>query len=365
MNAILALEDGTIFNGTSFGADGERVGELVFNTSMSGYQEILTDPSYREQIVTMTYPLIGNYGVNPDDVESDRVQVQGFVVKEACRYPSNYRSTQTLGDYLKAAGVIAIEGVDTRMITRRIRTGGAMKVCISTVDLDPASAVAKAKGYAGMAGRDLVPEVTCPKAYTWNKDHRNPKTWRVAVYDFGIKWNILRLLEARGCDLTVFPATATADEIAAIDPDGLFLSNGPGDPAAVTYAIAGIRKLLERQPIFGICLGHQLLGHAFGGRTYKLKFGHRGGNQPVIDLRTGKIDITAQNHGFAVDPDSLKGKAVEITHLNCNDQTVEGMRHTELPIFSVQYHPESSPGPHDARYLFDAFIADMRNAKKK
>ncbi|MFC1479204.1 glutamine-hydrolyzing carbamoyl-phosphate synthase small subunit [Planctomycetota bacterium] len=358
MNALLALEDGTVFRGISFGAPGERVGEAVFNTSMSGYQEVLTDPSYKEQIVTMTYPLIGNYGINDEDVESSRIQVSGFVVKEACKYPSNFRSSMSLGDYLKKEGIIGIEGIDTRALTRHIRSAGAMNACISTEDLDKDSLIRKAQEYPGLVGRDLVSSVTSEEIYSWNhKDTR--KKYKVAAFDFGIKWNILRLLEDRKCDITVFPASASHDEVSSINPDGIFLSNGPGDPAAVSYVFNTVRKLSDSFPIFGICLGHQLLALAFGGKTYKLKFGHRGGNQPVIELASGKIDITSQNHGFCVDPDSLEGTGLNITHINCNDNTVEGLEHSNLPLFSVQYHPESAPGPHDAQYLFDKFISLM------
>lgn len=365
MNAIIALEDGTTYQGISFGAEGENVGEVVFNTSMTGYQEILTDPSYKEQIVTMTYPLIGNYGINPDDMESSHIQVAGLVVREACRYPSHFRSTMSLGEYLKEQNILGIEGVDTRALTKHIRIAGAMKACLSTVDPDEDSLIQKANEYPGLVGRDLVKEVTGNEPYQWNKLDSVEKKYTVAVFDFGIKWNTLRLLEERGCDITVFPANTKADEIKKIDPDGVFLSNGPGDPAAITYAVSTIKELIGTFPLFGICLGHQLLGLAFGGTTYKLKFGHRGGNQPVIDKKTGKIDITSQNHGFCVDMNSLKDKGVIITHTNCNDNTLEGIRHESLPVFSVQYHPEGSPGPHDAQYLFDQFISNMEKHKKK
>jgi len=364
MNALIGLEDGLTLRGVSFGAPGEMTGEIVFNTSMTGYQEVLTDPSYAEQIVTMTYPLVGNYGVNEEDVESSRIQVAGFVVKEACRYPSNYRSVMSLGEYLKKNGIIGIEGVDTRFLTRHIRTAGAMRACISTVDLDEKSVVRKAREYPGLLGRDLVRTVTTEKSYVW-PHVEGRETFRVAAFDFGIKWNILRLLEARGCRVTVFPAAAGVEDVKAIQPDGVFLSNGPGDPAALSYVFPVVRELAEEYPLFGICLGHQLLALAFGGKTYKMKFGHRGANQPVIECETGKIDITSQNHGFCVDPDSLAGTGLEVTHLNCNDDTVEGLRHTSLPVFSVQYHPESSPGPHDARYLFDRFISHMKEFKRK
>lgn len=358
MNALIALEDGTVFRGASFGAPGEITGEAVFNTSMSGYQEILTDPSYNEQIVTMTYPMIGNYGINEEDVESSRIQVSGFIVKEACKYPSNFRSSMPLADYLKKENIIGIEGIDTRALTRHIRTAGAIKACISTEDIDKASLIKKAREYPGLAGRDLVSSVTSEKSYIWNRKDIQ-QTFKVAAFDFGIKWNILRLLEDRGCDITVFPSSASAEDAASINPDGIFLSNGPGDPSAVSYVFPVIKQLAENFPTFGICLGHQLIALAFGGTTYKLKFGHRGGNQPVIDHATGKIDITSQNHGFCVDPDSLKDTGLSVTHTNCNDDTVEGLEHETLPVFSVQYHPESSPGPHDAQYLFDRFTSLM------
>lgn len=359
MTALLALEDGTVFRGTSFGAPGVRTGEAVFNTSMTGYQEILTDPSYTEQIVAMTYPLIGNYGVNEEDAESSRIQVSGFVVKEACTYPSNFRSSMSLGDYLKKEGIIGIEGIDTRALVKHIRTAGAMKACISTEDPDTDSVVEKARSYPGLAGRDLVSSVTPEETRTFPAESESRYT--VAAFDFGVKLNILRLLASRGCDITVFPASATPEDVASINPDGVFLSNGPGDPAAVSYVFSTVRKLADDYPMFGICLGHQLIALAFGGTTYKLKFGHRGGNQPVIEHSTGKIDITSQNHGFCVDPDTLSGTGLQVTHTNCNDNTVEGLQHENLPVFCVQYHPESAPGPHDARYLFDRFTEMMDN----
>jgi carbamoyl-phosphate synthase small subunit len=383
--AVLALEDGTVLSGTGFGAEGERCGEVVFNTSMAGYQEILTDPSYRGQIVTMTYPLIGNYGVNHIDVESDRPWVEGFVVREYCEEPSNWRSERSLADYLDERGLPGIEGVDTRALTKHLRTYGAKKGIISTVDLRPESLVEKAKADPGLIGIDLVKDVMRQDTREWRGGafEEEPLTsahqldlpisvprqrpsrpepgfrFRVVAIDSGIKHNILRELERRGCQLIVVPASATTDEILSWDPDGVFLANGPGDPEGVPYLIEATRGLIGKRPIFGICLGHQILGLAFGGRTYKLKFGHRGANQPVKNLVSGRIEITAQNHGFAVDMESLSGSGLRMTHVNLNDMTNEGMAHEELPIFSVQYHPEASPGPHDAHYLFDQFIANM------
>ncbi len=357
--ALIALEDGTIYEGWSFGAEGERVGEIVFNTSMTGYQEIITDPSYKGQIVTMTYPLIGNYGANFEDLESDGPKVEGFVVRDYIETWSNWRGKESLADFLKRHGVMGIEGVDTRAITRHIRLQGAMKACISTEDLDPESLVEKARSWPGLVGRDMVQFVTCREAYQWSAEGR----FKVVAYDFGVKHNILRILARLGCAITVVPAWTPAEEVLRMDPDGIFLSNGPGDPAGLPYAVKEIRKLLGERPIFGICLGHQLLALALGGNTYKLKFGHRGGNHPVKDLRTGKVYITAQNHGFCVDPQSLP-EEVELTHLNLYDHTLEGIRHRKIPAFSVQYHPEASPGPHDAEYLFGEFIRLMEGARR-
>ena len=377
--AILALEDGTIFEGDSYGAEGETSGEVCFNTSMTGYQEVLTDPSYKGQIVSMTYTQQGNYGVNDEDIESRKPWVEGFIVKEGSTYPSSWRSEETLGDYLKRHSIVAISGIDTRALTRIIREKGAMRGVISTLDTDAAALVKKAKKSPSLVGLDLVKEVTCTEPYGWHEGlwelvggyslplaaTKEPKGGpsrsggpKVVAYDYGIKRNILRNLLAVGCDVTVVPASTPAAEVLAMKPDGIFLSNGPGDPDAVGYAIEIVRELLGQKPIFGICLGHQILSLALGGKTFKLKFGHRGANQPVKDLVTGKVEITAQNHGFAVDMDSLKDKA-DLTHINLNDDTVEGFTHKELSLFSVQHHPEASPGPHDSAYLFKRFVEMM------
>ena len=356
MTAILALEDGRIYKGESFGAPGERFGECVFNTSMTGYQEILTDPSYKGQIVTMTYPLIGNYGVNEEDAESRKPFVEGFVVKEYSKIFSNWRSKKSLGDYLKENGIIGIEGVDTRSLTLHIRQAGAMKAVLSTIDTNEQGLIQKAKASRGLLGVDLVKEVECSKKYEWN----NSGKYKVVVLDCGVKFNSLRELAKKNCKVIVVPARTTAKEILELSPDGVLLSNGPGDPAALGYVVKTVRELIGKVPIFGICLGHQMLGQALGGKTYKLKFGHHGGNQPVKDLKTGKVAISVQNHGFCVDIDTLDKKEVELTHINLNDDTLEGMRHRKLPIFSVQFHPEASPGPHDAEYLFDQFVALMK-----
>lgn len=363
MKAILALEDGKIFRGKSFGATGERYGEVVFNTSMTGYQEILTDPSYKGQIVTMTYPLIGNYGVNREDGESCRPFMEGFVVKESSKIASNWRSEQSLEDYLKENNIPGIEGIDTRALTLHIRQSGAMKAVLSTIDLNEKNLVKKAKDSPGLVGIDLVKEVTSQKKFEWNRKGK----YKVVVIDCGVKFNILRELNKNSCSVTVVPASTTSQEILDLKVDGVVLSNGPGDPAALPYLVKTVKELMGKVPIFGICLGHQILGQAFGGKTYKLKFGHHGGNHPVKDLKTGKISITVQNHGFCVNIESLDRKQIEITHINLNDQTLEGMRHKRLPIFSVQFHPEASPGPHDAKYLFEYFITliEKNHAKTK
>jgi carbamoyl-phosphate synthase small subunit len=374
MKAVLALADGRVFEGKSFGAAGETGGEVVFNTSMMGYHEILTDPSFQVQIVTMTYPLIGNYGINEEDVESGRPYVSGFVAKEVSRITSSWRSERSLHDYLKDHGIVGICGIDTRALTKHIRDRGAQQAVLSTMDVDRETLVRRANDRSSMEGQDLVREVTCEKPYSWKEGEwelgkgyppASETTYRVAAFDFGIKKNILRILTQLGCEVTVLPASTSAKAVLDMNPDGIFLSNGPGDPGAVSYAVETIRDLVGKRPLFGICLGHQLLGLALGGKTYKLKFGHRGGNQPVMDLDTGKVEITSQNHGFAVDVDSLQasGEEVVLTHINLNDQTVEGLKHKELPLFSVQYHPESSPGPHDAKYLFGRFIQMMDRFK--
>jgi carbamoyl-phosphate synthase small subunit len=373
MKSLLALEDGTLFKGRSFTGHGEAVGEVVFNTSMSGYQEILTDPSYCGQMVTLTYPLIGNYGINDEDVESGRIQVRALLLKEYQEYPSNWRSRKSLAEYLRESHVPGIEGIDTRALTRHIRLIGAMRAALSTRDLDPDSLVEKARSSPRMAGQDLVMEVTCREPMMWRQGKpvrveggldgftwpEGQGRWNVAAVDYGVKYNILRCLERRGCNILILPADVDSETVERVKPHGLFLSNGPGDPAAVTYAIDTIRSQMGRRPVFGICLGHQLIGLALGGKTFKLKFGHRGANQPVKDLTTGKVEITSQNHGFCVDMDSLHDPDVELSHINLNDRTLEGLVHKKIPLFSVQYHPEASPGPHDAGYLFDRFVQMM------
>lgn len=392
MKAILALEDGTVFEGESFGSTGERYGEVVFNTGMTGYQEVLTDPSYKGQIVTMTYPLIGNYGCNDEDFESFKPHVEGFIVREYSSYWSNWRGTRSLDDFLSSFGIVGIQGVDTRALTRRLRTRGVMKGVISTDDLDIESLVSKARASVGLIGLDLVKYVTCEGVYHWEGegktiydnqektqdeefqlefDFSHPQVvphiespFQVVAMDCGIKYNILRKLQSHGCDVVVVPAETSAEEIIALQPEGVFLSNGPGDPEGLPYLLDTVRELIGKKPIFGICLGHQILGLAFGGKSYKLKFGHRGVNHPVKNLITGKVEITTQNHGFCIDFDSIQDKRVKLTHINLNDNTLEGMGHEEYPIFSVQYHPEASPGPHDANYLFDKFINIMRAARE-
>lgn len=361
--AKLALEDGTIFTGRGFGASGETFGEVVFNTSMTGYQEVLTDPSYKGQIVAMTYPLIGNYGINADDRESSRPQVEGFIVRELSRLPSNFRSQGRLEDYLAEHNVLGMEGIDTRALVRRLRVRGSMNGVLSTRDLDNASLVYKARNSPHIVGRDLVREVVPEGSFAWSEGFTSPfftylparpASHHVVALDFGMKHNIPRCLVQVGCKVTVLPGTANADDVLAHKPDGIFLSNGPGDPAPLSYAIETIRGLVGKKPMFGICLGHQLIGLALGGQTFKLKFGHRGANQPVLNQRTNKVEITTQNHGFAVQLDNLPPD-LEATHINLNDGTLEGMRHKRWPLFSVQYHPEASAGPHDSGYLFEEF----------
>ena len=379
MKAILALEDGRLFEGRAFGASGTTTGEICFNTSMTGYQEVVTDPSYRGQIVAMTYPQIGNYGINPEDAESASPHVRGFVIGELSPVASNWRSRQSLPDYFSEHGVLGIEHVDTRALTKHLRSRGAMRACVTT-ELDTTAAIAQAQASPSMEGMDYVQEVSTEKGYQWESDSRRfalpnassghletylalpPVRHRIVAFDFGIKWNILRRLRQAGFDVDVVNSRTSAEAVLAKNPDGIFLSNGPGDPAALGYIHEEIKKLIGKKPVFGICLGNQILGHVFGGKTYKLKFGHRGGNQPVKDLRTGRISITSQNHGFAVDADSLPSN-VEVTHLNLNDNTVEGIRHKDMPVFSVQYHPEAAPGPHDASYFFEEFASLIDQTK--
>jgi carbamoyl-phosphate synthase small subunit len=387
MRTILALEDGRSFVGESFGHIGTSVGEVCFNTSMSGYQEVLTDPSYRGQIVAMTYPEIGNYGVNALDEESSQPHVRGFVVEALSPIASSWRSEETLGDYLKRWKIAGIQGVDTRALTRHLRDKGAMKGCLSSEVSTEAEAVKIAQQGVGVLGQDFVREVTPKAAFDWDPEGIDSRAWttpgtpgaivdqklqgflplppvkhQIVAYDFGMKRNILRRLRQEGFSVRVVPASYSAEDVLALKPDGVFLSNGPGDPAALTYVHENIRKIVGKLPVFGICLGHQMLGYAFGGKTFKLKFGHRGGNQPVKDLRSGRVSITSQNHGFAVDPDSLPSE-IEVTHLNLNDHTVEGMRHKSLPVFSVQYHPEAAPGPNDASYFFEQFGELIESSK--
>lgn len=382
--ALLVLEDGKTFSGEDFGAPGTKVGEVCFNTSMTGYQEVLTDPSYFGQIVAMTYPLIGNYGIIPTDDESSRPWVSGFVVEEVCDLPSNWQSATTLGAHLAQHNIVGIQGIDTRALTRHLRDKGAMNACVTSERMTAEAARALAVEAAGVVGMDFVREVTTKKAYEWDPEDTLSIAWlpkgaapdappppglppiehRVVAYDYGLKINQLRLLRQHGFRVTVVPATMTAEEVLSLNPDGVFLSNGPGDPAALDYAHKAIHGLLGKKPIFGICLGHQILGHAFGGKTFKLKFGHRGGNQPVKDLATGKVEITSQNHGFAVDPESLPSN-VEVSHINLNDGTCEGLRHKELPVFSVQYHPEAAPGPHDAAPFFARFRELITETKRQ
>ncbi len=362
--AKLALEDGTVFVGRSFGAAGETSGEVVFNTSMTGYQEVLTDPSYKGQIVTMTYPLIGNYGTTSEDRESAQPQVEGFIVRELSRHPSNFRCSRSLEAYLADHRVVGIEGIDTRALVKRLRVRGAMRGIVSTCDSDDVSLVHKARTGPEMLGRDLVSDVAPRQSFSWSEGFvsrcysmpipQRPAGCHVVAIDYGMKWNILRCLVQVGCRVTVVSGRATAEEILGHRPDGIFLSNGPGDPSAVLYAVETLRSLIGKKPIFGICLGHQLLGLALGARTFKLKFGHRGANQPVLNKKTDRVEITTQNHGFAVDIDTLPSD-VEATHVNLNDGTLEGMSHRRLPLFSVQYHPEASAGPHDSTYLFEQF----------
>jgi carbamoyl-phosphate synthase small subunit len=379
MKAILALEDGRLFEGRAFGASGTTTGEICFNTSMTGYQEVITDPSYRGQIVAMTYPQIGNYGVTPEDAESAGPHVRGLVIGELSPVASNWRSRQSLGDYFTEHGVLGIEHVDTRALTKHLRSLGAMRACLTT-ELSSEAAIAAAQAAPSMEGMDYVREVSTPASYAWEADSRRfalsnastghlenylelpPVKHRIVAFDFGIKWNILRRLRQAGFEVEVLNSRTPASEVLARNPDGIFLSNGPGDPAALGYIHEEIKQLIGKKPVFGICLGNQILGHVFGGKTYKLKFGHRGGNQPVKDLRSGRISITSQNHGFAVCPDSLPSN-VEVTHINLNDDTVEGIRHKDMPVFSVQYHPEAAPGPHDASYFFEEFAALIDSTK--
>jgi len=371
MEAVLALEDGRIFRGRSIGATGERTGEVVFNTSMIGYQEVLTDPSYRGQIVAMTYTEIGNYGVNELDIESSHPQVSGFVVRQLSELHSNWRASKDLNQYLRENKIVGIAEIDTRALTRHLRSRGVLRGCLSSVEVPVESLVAKAKASPDLSRIDLVGQVTCARAYAWEDasvrwpgapERGAAPRFHIVAYDYGVKQNILRCLRDTGTRVTVVPAATPAADALALSPDGIFLSNGPGDPASATYAIEAVKGLVGKVPIFGICLGHQILGIALGAKTFKLKFGHRGANQPVKDVRDGRIAITAQNHGYAIDERSLPSTA-EVTHVNLNDGTIEGFSHRDEPIFSVQYHPESSPGPHDSLYLFDQFIAMIESRR--
>ena len=373
--AILALEDGTLFHGISFGAERDEVGEVLFNTGLTGYQEILSDPSYAGQFVTMTYPEIGNTGINASDMESRKFHANGFIVHNI-NEPSNWRSETSLAEALKKAGIPAIAGIDTRALTTKLRTQGTMKGCLAVAGTtDGHDAIAKAREWCGLDGQDYARRVSCEKKYRWDESGALSVSWGIAdslpaadlkivAYDFGIKWNILRRMRGSGMDVTVVPATTSAGDVLAMKPDGVFLSNGPADPAAVTYAIEAARELLGKVPLMGICLGHQILGLAVGGKTYRLKFGHHGCNHPVKELATGRVEITSQNHNFSIQADSLDPEKVEVTHLNLNDQTIEGIRHKKMPMFAVQYHPEASPGPHDSSYLFQQFRRLIQDGKK-